>query len=450
MCVKKIMLDSIEIAQWKDVRDDLHKLNPEFIEAIDRLKKASQFSCVKVRYPFGATVIDRGQYHMHHAGVDLPFKSARVPKDAKALLKYQWQSVPFGMVTRGSFESHSDYDNAVIPYRLKRPGKTFSLLTIYDNPYLIANLWTEVAGCRSMMILPKITQQSSLDSLRHLYDIDIDDTKDFNAQWTLFKELANSPQFQQPWRSGLLLFSYEFIEQLDQNTTVREELLHNLWRNCSFSLNLRSYEFLWSMCLKELQNTDSISNAVLQDPLIIETAKHLVKIAVQATPGFVPATDSTAGPITELMRVFIQEYKIRFRLPTFMILDRYDGKNPIYYTMNRHIFAHAHPSPKNYNRETVTDLIHIREVVLRFVDFILNSASGHDLSRTMLFKHLSKVDFDFFHPKGKQSICNDPGTVCNEDPRFTWIPENINMRKTLDSASGSLFFNGCIRIRPKR
>lgn len=439
----------MEIVQWKDISTDLHQLNPSFVEAIDSLKGVNKFSCIKVRYPFGATVINRGEYHMHHAGVDLPFKSARVPRDAKALLKYQWQSVPFGMVTRGAFESHSDYGNTIVPYRLKRPGKTFSLLTIYDNPYLVANLWTEVAGCRSMIILPKITQQTSLDALRHLYDVDIDHTKDFTAQWNLFKELANSSNFKRPWQAEMMLFSYEFMEQLSKNVTVREGLLHNLWRNCSFSLNLRSYEFLWSMCLTELQNKESLPNAVLQDPLIIETAKHLVKIAVQTTPGYVPATDNTSGPISELMRVFMQDYKIRFRLPTFMILDRYDGKSPVYYTMSHHIFAHAHPATKNYNRETVTDLNNIREIVLRFVDFILSSGSGHDLTKTILHKHLSKVEFDFFHPKGKQYICNDPSIVCEQDPRFTWIPENINMKKRLDYASASLFFNGCIRIRPK-
>ncbi len=444
--------DTLEIIQWKEIADDLYKLNPNLVEALDQLSGVRHFSCVLASYPFGAKVIEKGQFHLYQSDREVAFGSAQISPDVKNLLSYDWQSMPLGVVFEGAFESHSQYGNAVVPYRLKKPGQTFSLLTVFDNPHLIANLWTEVAGCRSMLILPKITQESSLSALENIYGVKIssEDSKEFSKQWEIFKNLNAAPSFGNPWSAKLILFSKEFMAELKKNTIVRERLLSNLWSFSSFPLNLRSYEFLWSVYLSQLEANKNLSSQMLQNPLITETAKHLIKIALRAMPGYKPAIDDQAGPVSEFMKVFIEDYKIRFRLPTLMILDHYDGKAPIYYTLAHHIFTHAHPSPKNYNRETVTDLIHIRELVLGFVDFVLKSGSGHDLSNTRLFEYLSEVQFDFYHPKGKSGIDNDIEKLCLEDPRFSWAPQKLNSLKILESASGSNFFNGCIRIQSKK
>lgn len=444
--------DTLEICQWKEIADDLYQLNPNLVEALDQLSGVRHFSCVLASYPFGAKVIEKGQFHLYQEGREFAFGSDQVPIDVKNLFDYDWQSMPFGVVFDGAFESHSQYGNAVVPYRLKKPGQSFSLLTVFSNPHLIANLWTEVAGCRSMLMLPKITQEASLQALENIYGFKInsEDSKEFSKQWDIFKNLNTAKNFPNPWFAKLILFSKEFTAELKKNTTVRERLLSNLWSFNSFSLNLRSYEFLWSVYLSQREVNKNLSSHVLQNPLITETAKHLVKIALRATPGYKPAIDDEAGPISTFMKIFIEDYKIRFRLPSIMILDHYDGVGPIYYTLAHHIFTHAHPHPKNYNRETVTDLIHIRDVVLGFVDFVLKSGSGHDLSNTLLFNYLSQVEFNFYHPKGKSGIDNDIEKLCAEDPRFSWAPQKLNSLKILESASGSNFFNGCIRIQSKK
>lgn len=450
----------IEIVQWKEIADELYLKNPTLVQALDQLAGVRHFSCVKAAYPFGSKVIDRGQFHFYQAGQEVSFdalSSKSLGADVKKLLDYPWQSTPFGVVFKGSFESHSQYGNTVVPYRLKNPGKTFSLLTIFDNPHLIANLWTEVAGCRSLLILPKITQQASLETLKELYGVEInaEDSKEFSKQWGILRDLLMAVERTQlkviPWQAESLFFSKEFITELKKNTTVREHLLHQLWRGSSFALNLRSYEFLWSVYLTQLHEAGHLAPSVLQNPLIIETAKHLIKIALRAMPGYVPAVNDLSGPISLFMKLFIEDYKIRFRLPTIMMVDHYDGKSPIYYTLAHHIFVHAHPSPKNYNRETVTDLICIREVLLGFIEFVKNSGTGHDLSSTLMAEYLQQVQFDFYHPKGKQGIENNIEKLCIEDPRFGWVPEELQSQKehrSLEFASGSNFFNGCIRIRP--
>ncbi len=451
---RALVSETISIGQWKDIADDLYLKNPLLVETLDQLSGVRHFSCVLASYPFGAKVTDKGQFHLYQSGHEQAFESKNISPDVKKLLDYDWQSMPFGVVLEGSFESHSQYGNTVAPYRLKNPGKTFSLLTVFDNPHLIANLWTEVAGCRSMLMLPKITQQSSLDALENSYGVKIssEDSKEFSKQWEIFRSLSQSKNFESPWMAQTLFFSKEFLLELKKNTTVREYLLHQLWRESSFPLNLRSHEFLWSMYLTQLHETSALAPSILQNPLIIETAKHLIKIALKAMPGYVPAVNNISGPIGQLMKIFIQDYKIRFRLPTLMIIDHYDGISPIYYTLAHHIFVHAHPSPKNYNRETVTDLMCIREVLLGFIDFVAQNGSGHDLSNTLLAESLKQVEFDFYHPKGKQGIESNIEQLCQEDPRFQWVPEDLILSKTerlLESASGSNFFNGCIRIRPK-
>ncbi len=74
------------------------------------------------------------------------------------------------------------------------------------------------------------------------------------------------------------------------------------------------------------------------------------------------------------------------------------------------------------------------------------------MKNSFLYKTLQQTEFDFFHPEGsneESGIFNDIKKMINEDTRY--IQNNAEFeKKHLTFPEHTLFFNGCIRIRPKQ
>jgi hypothetical protein len=438
---------TLKILTWGDVREKVIGLNPFIGNEIDAIPNAQQFKVLSVRYPFGAKIIDKGSFYLCIDGESVPFNSDLVPQQVRNILNYKWEGMPFGIVVKNSTESFIDHSRHVVPFYIKLPGKTFALLSIFNNPHFIASLRSEVAGCRSLLMLPKITDSEGLRRLKNRYRIQFDEPNDLSDHWGLFKKLMDSPAMESTWYAELLYFSYEFIEGLSATLAFREKLLTNVWEVSSFTLNLKTYDFIWSVVINKIIQEDRLPKAVLQDPFIIQTAKHLLKIACREVPGFIPATTDLAGPVKTLTEVFLNDYKLRGKLPTFMQLGIYNGIEPVYYTLSRHTFAHDVPT-LSYKRQTVMDLKHIQQIIAYFRDFVLRDEGEHPLQNTALYRILLETEFSFFHPKADMSgLESDINLLRLDDRRFNYQP--FVMKNDCEFAAASIFFHGCIRIRPK-
>ena len=440
-------METIEILTWSDISKIIAKLNPRLWQLLDEVKGVNNFHVIRATYSFGEDIVDKGNLIFNLNGKPLSWKSNALPKEIKKLLNYHWEAAPFGILVTNSIEFYINHHNNVLPFRLLQPGKTFGLLSIFNDPdfsYFITNLYSTKAGCRSLFMLPKITHELSSNKLTKKYGVTNHlNPKELSEHWQLFNEITQSPAFTTNWKAEIILFSHEFIANNIQTQQLRHGLLSSLWREVGFRVNEKTYNFVWSIFF------DTLPLTLKNDTFIIQTVKHLILMAIGEAPGFVPEDSNLSGPITELTEVFLKDYRIRYHLPVFMRLNHYDGQQPIYYSLYKSTFIYEAPE-RNGPKQTINDLIKIRSLLYSFMDYILKDNFGHSLKDTAFYKALSKIEFDFFHPDGKGMIENDIEQLVKEDPRFINLPYKGFSEYNLTFPVHSVFFRGCVRIRPKK
>lgn len=442
------MSKTVEITTWKKVKQKIISLNPLIGSEMDKIPGVDGFKVIRVEYPFGAPIIRKGLFHLNIDGDYINYKNSAIPHEIRDLLNYNWLGIPFGMVTHNTFEAHIDVPSHVIPLRLLQAGNTFSLLTIFEHKgasHHIVGAQSATSGCRSLITLPSIGHQQYNERLAKRYHLEEPIVpKDLFQQWRLFNELANSRSFRSQWNSELIFFSHDFYESLDKQLGLKNNLLSYAWQANAFQRNYNMYELLFSSFVEECLSLSTRNSAS-----VIETVKHLIKLALRQVPGFAPATTEIAGPVTGFTKALLDVYRIRFYLPIFMQLAPYDGNKPIYYSLHKHTFLHTIPQNGNSNNKTIKEMAAIKSIIEEFRNYVLGHKSPFSLKSTALYKMLKEVEFEFYHPHGKEAGLNhDIESIAKEDKRFMKLISKLPIEKDLKFPVKSIFFNGCIRVRP--
>ncbi|EKD54404.1 MAG: hypothetical protein ACD_60C00087G0016 [uncultured bacterium] len=439
-------MDTMEVKTWKDVKKTIGTLNYSLAKTINSVRGSDSFKVIQVRYQYAEHIICKGKYRINIEGRNIPYEKKSMPSEIQKILNYHWRTIPFGIITHNSTESYINHTTHIVPFWALFPGKTFALLSVFDKSdftFLIAGLYSMQSGSRSLITLPKISHQASNQRLANKYNIVKHlSPKNLSDQWYLFKEIAESTEFRTKWYSELTLFSHEFIDGINETLNLRYHLLHDIWEQNAFDRNKFAYEFIWSIFEKELKLS------VKHDPVVIQTVKQLMLIAMRQVPAFIPADSNIAAPVSDFIDVLLHCYKIRYHLPVFMRLGPYDGIHPVYYSLQKHTFFHE-MTERAIAKLTVSELTRIRNVLLLFVDYVLNNKFEHSLEKTVLLKTLKEVDFDFYHPHGEGHINSDINSIMKDDRRFINLPFDREIKSDLLFPEHSLFFSGCIRIKPK-
>lgn len=438
--------DTVEITRWKHVKDDILPLNPQMERKVGQLaSKLNDLEVLIARYPFGANIERNGKFSVLLDGKMTECKKHIVPREVSDLLDYPWKTMPLSMVSKGSFEMFINIPSHVIPLHLYEPGEMMALFGMYDQDkysHLVRQAYSTTAGARSLVTLPKISHGLYNQRLSKKFAIfEHLSPKTLGQQWDLFRELCHSPILPSPWQAELIVFSHDFVDVLRKTPEIENEILSKMIEITNFSRSQAMYDLLWSLF------TDEYSLVSRNTPFIIETCKHLIKLAMSEAPGYAPATDDIPGPIVELTDIFLNVYKLRYYLPIFMRPSTYNGQSPVYYTLHKHTFLHSIPQ-KNAANRTIDELTKIKEIITAFKSFVLEDKFPFSVADTNLYDTFRSVDIDFFHPQGSDELNTDIMSIVHEDDRFMKIVERFNINKELSFPDHSVFFNGCIRIRP--
>lgn len=439
---------SIQIQTWKDVKRKIISLNPTMGSEIDQIPGVDSFPVLKVQYPYGAPIIRKGLFYLNFDGDFINYKNSAIPHEIRELLNYTWLGIPFGVVTHNSFESHVDIPSHTIPQRLLTPGDAFSLMTIFEkqgSSHHMVGAQSATAGCRSLITLPSIAHYQYNERLSKRYHFD--ETvcpKDLAGQWELFKELSNAKSFRSNWHCELIFFSEAFVSALNQQTKLKEFLLSSAWNATSFMRHSALYDLVFSTFVEDCLPLSAKNSAP-----VIETVKHILKLALRQVPGYSPCTTEVAGPITGYTKALIDVYRIRYFWPIFMQVAPFDGNKPIYYSLQKHTFLHTIPQKNTSNNKTIRELIVIKNIIELFREKVLSHELPISLKSTALYKMLKDVEFDFYHPHADETgIINDIDSIAHDDKRFMKIVSKFPNEKNYVFPVKSIFFNGCIRVRP--
>lgn len=441
--------NNFELLTWQDAKDQVKAVLPEMYDAIARLAQEIKHPFIKLSYQYGDPIVQQGKLKIKHQGNITIHDHQDLPTEYLQLLQYPNGYIPLSLVAKGFIEFFVDLPSHLIPYRLLNPGKIFGLYNFFytdKKNHIINQAYGASAGSRSLLVLPKISHEQYNERLSKHYTFDNQYLcpKHFSEQWMLFKELAQAPEFKTPWQAELLVFTRPLFELINKDKELQLVLLKQAVQDDQLQQNQIMYDLLWSIFL------DKLSPGVKNTPFVVETVKHIVKLALGKVPGFLPAQNNDQGPIEELRNIFLNIYRIRYYLPVFMELGYFNKTEPIYYSLQKHTFWCHIPERSNANR-TVDELMEIRSLIHSFKEHVLENKFPICLEGTNLQQALQEVDFEFYHPQGNGTeIQTDVEAMVNEDPRFMRLFENLDLDKDLVFPKHSLFFNGCIRVRSQK
>lgn len=441
-------LTDIEVVKWSQISVQFQHLFPDLFDECDRLFKKSSAEFYIARYPFGSHPVLEGRLKVPYLDKLHDLHSPELPEEIQNELSYPHRTTPICAVMRGAVESHISLPHHLIPLWILKAGQFFGLNALFQQDrisHIISRAYNWSSGARAMLILAKISHEQYNERLAKHYSIDKQYLcpKTFAEQWNLFRELAQAPEFKNSWETELLIIPRKTFTLLDEDPSVRHLLLDRLYKKNVFAQNQVVYDLVWSIFFEKLST--GIKNAAS----ILETVKHVIKIALSEALGYMPVTNNDQGPFKEFTDIFLNTYRIRYYLPAFVELDYFNHHDPIYYSLQKHTFFCNIPEKGGASR-TIDELIAIKRLLLSFRQHVLEGRFPFSLEDTILYKTLQEVEFDFYHPHGTSELNTDIGSIINDDPRFMAMVQGVEYDKSLEFPIHSLFFNGCIRIRPAR
>lgn len=441
-------LKDIEVVKWSQVSAQFQQLFPDVYDECDRVFKKHAAEFYLAHYPFGTHPVEAGRLKVPYLDKLHDVNSADLPEELQTELTYPHRTTPICAIMQGTIEAYIGLPHHLIPLWVLKAGQFFGLNGLFQedrNSHIVFRAYNWSSGSRSALILAKISHEQYNERLAKHYTIDKKYLcpKTFVGQWNLFRELAQSPEFKNPWESTLLIVPRKTYNLLAEDSLARHVLLDRLYQKNVFAQNQVVYDLIWSIFFEKLST--GIKNAAS----ILETVKHVIKIAMSEALGYHPVVNDEQGPFREFTNIFLNVYRIRYYLPAFVELGHFNRHDPIYYSLQKHNFFCNIPEKGGTNR-TIDELIAIKRLLLSFKQHVLEGKFPFSLEDTVLFKTLQEVEFDFYHPHGTAELNTNIESIIAEDSRLMQMLQNMEYDKSLDFPIHSLFFNGCIRIRPAK
>lgn len=436
----------MEELTWEQVRNDVIKVNPEFAAVVDKLSPGKEYTVFKATYPYGSEILKKGDLYLPNSSGELvSLKDHSISQHVKDSLDYNLESNPVTLVLKNSVELFLSLEDRTIPfYGLISPGKLFGLwrilsLHVTQQPKFI---WDLTAGARSLFMLPKISEANRHNKLKKIFHLNSDTPKTFLDHWAVFKEIANHPDFSEPWFTEVLFFSKNWFQHFNNETWL--SLNHNLLRLAWEGSELWRNQFVWDLIFSLIQKRKNIK----PNPYAVSTVKHLIAIGVGSLPGFAAAIDNLAAPINGLQKVYTDIYNLKNYAPIIMqpkMFSMYDDNStPVYYSLQ--FPSSMEFSPKTRDRSSViTDLYEIRSLFSKYLLGIKDDQLN--IQGTLFADLLTNISFDFFHSEGERYFgIKSNNNIQTADPSFNYVMSNFKKEKF---PVNNGFMRGVIRIARK-
>ena len=165
---------------WNEVREKVYALNPEFTESIDRINPPKSSHLYIVKYRYGEFILKNSIFYIpNHLGKVVPIDDDSVPASLSHDLAYNERSNPVSITLNNSFELFANHNHQCIPFSMGVPGTilgTWLILTALGDQHAKALhsfhpifIWQMTAGCRSVFMLPKISEATGHNNLKLKY-----------------------------------------------------------------------------------------------------------------------------------------------------------------------------------------------------------------------------------------------------------------------------------------
>lgn len=437
---------SLEVLTWDKVRKDVHNVNPNFAKTVDALSPSNDYFFIKVKYPYGSQVLKNAVLMLPDKNGNLvPITDSSIDPHIRSAIDYNLNSNPVSMVLKNTFEIYLPLEDRTIPLNgLVKPGSTFGTFRILhpQGSHQPKFIWDMTAGARSIFMLPKITEAKKHMQLRKKFSLTVDKPSSLMAHWEIFRQLANHPDFPQPWDAEILYFSKSWFEHLDDKDwfAFYYQFHRSIWGRTEFLRNQPIWNLIFSIILKDYEARPSAYTT--------DTTKYLIYVGIGEQPGFAPARNNIAAPIEGLQKIYKEEYELRNYPPIIMQPDTFGMLNPkqhpIYYSLQ---FPTAIEFGKNSRERPslISDLHEIKSLLKRYEMELLSNK--FNTNGTPIHDLFNLVAFDYFHNNVElHAGMLNSAEMSKEDEGLLTTLDGTLHKEFPDMCS---FVKGCIRVSKK-
>ncbi|EKD45472.1 MAG: hypothetical protein ACD_69C00275G0002, partial [uncultured bacterium] len=306
------------------------------------------------------------------------------------------------------------------------------------------------AGARSLMLLPKISDNSAHANLKSCGVSSSSSCSPF-GQWQIFREIASHANQPIPWRCEVLFFTKKWIDIMHSPAGIklRYYLLNKVWEQTEYNRNRFLYDEMWESFFRSLSH-----RRIKPISYIIDIFRHLIALAScpKTTVAYKPASSTdTAGPIDQILRVYLEVYKLKTYAPTIMIPCHFladNSKDAVYYPIQNPTCWDSAPKSRD-SISAKKDL----ECLVWLLDAFQNELKHGNVNVCIpgINEIFDKVNFDFFHSDGNLNDRIQPSSnMPLGDKNLVYLPGNSNQYGERKFADRSSFARSCIRISLKQ
>lgn len=431
---------------WGDIRNVIQQTNPELFRIIEMLSPDNSLTLIKARYPYGATIINKGTLCLpHQSGVTISIHNATVSPHLKTKLGYS--AIPLGLPLNKACEVFVSHGQRVIPLKVITPYWFFGLFEVTALLSGVPNapIWSVSSGMRSIFMLPKIADKQGYTRLKKALDLSLMPPRTLADHWQLFTQIIHYPSYVNTWYSDILFFTDTWFKKklsdpkwaVFYNYLFKESNVQSHYNLDDMAFNLGWKNFIYTIGRRNLRPR----------PYIIDTLKYLVAIATGRQPGFCPVDDSELSAPTKLLQeVYVDLYGLKYYLPTLMqphMLMMGQPLRPLYYSLAFPMIEEGRPDFKGYS-----DVISDEREIKRLFD-TLSVAVQHDHECfPEMYNFIRQGRYEFFHNNmdiyhevlsSKEMPMGD-ASLLQDKVRFP----------SRDFCASAPFLSGCIRISTEK
>lgn len=431
---------SLREVSWNEVKDKIAQINPSFYETMSNIAPHHPNAKLYIAsYKFGDLIVNDGITQLPINDQLIPLNHSDLPEPFKTDLVYSRMAA--GMLLNKTAEIFINFETRVHPINLFSKGNVYGLWELFDqqDSLYYRRIWHIAAGSRTLFLVPKVMDHASHHRMQRLLHLD-DATylsNNMYHQGQLFKNIANSPYFNNDWRCDILYLSKNWFKDLGQKEwqQFHYTCLKYDWEKSNHLRNKTTFELIWQLL------TQSQAEIRLKANLYaFESIKHLISIAIGASIAQRPlsTTDETSAPISIIEQAYLEVYKLKHYIPTILgptLLEK-NCKDPVYYSFMLPTLLAL--SPEHNFRNTLEDERNIKSLLEHLQKNLVNHTE-------VLYRFVENVEFTFFHyEKDPLYDIKASKELIQYDSRF-----NTYSDKNREFCENGPFVRSCVRIHNK-
>jgi len=299
-----------------------------------------------------------------------------------------------------------------------------------------------MSGCRSVFMLPNIGSMTQHVHLQSDYNVQSPPAKSLYDHWQIFKEIVDSEINPSDWRSCMIFFSEEWVDKIhNDNAWIKLKLyIQDLaWEHFEYNRSHTYYDIIFSLMQKK--------NNLKPNPYLVDTARHLIAVALGEAPGYAPAENEDILPLHDITNAFIHSYGLKKYLAHIMSPMQFTfevSSSPVYYSLQ-------YPSTFGFSpkaRKVFSTIFEMRELahIMKIFMFELGRSDGI-CQDTILRVMANKIVMHYFHnASDRHKVVNSTAMLPEFDVRFGVPSNSYGAGSSAKFAVDGPFLRGCIGI----